>query len=45
MDVKNIQKGPDFYIFWHYATYRTLQKKSKKVREFFPHAGPVEENT
>ena len=31
MEVQKIPKGPPFHIFWHYATYWTLQKKS----EFF----------
>ena len=30
MDVQNIPKGPPFYIFRHYATYRKLQKKFRK---------------
>ena len=36
MDVQKITKGPPFYIFRHYATYRRLQKKfEKKFRKFF----------
>ena len=35
MDVQKIPKRPPFYIFRHYATYRKLQKKSKKNSEFF----------
>ena len=46
-------KGPPFYIFRHYATYRRPEKKfeeknSKKIRtffQFFPLAGTVKENT
>ena len=33
LDVQIIPKGPPFYIFWHYATYRRLPKKPKKVTE------------
>ena len=35
MDVQKIPKRPPFYIFRHYATYRKLQKNSKKNLEFF----------
>ena len=35
MDVQKIPKRPPFYIFRHYATYRKLQKNSKKIRIFF----------
>ena len=36
MDVQKILKGPFFYIFWHYATYRRLQKSfEKKFRKIF----------
>ena len=36
MDVQKIPKGPLFYIFRHYATYRKLQKKiRKKIRKIF----------
>ena len=35
MDVQKISKRPPFYIFRHYATYRKLQKNSKKNRNFF----------
>ena len=31
---KNPKASP-FYIFWHYATYRKLQKNSKKIGFFF----------
>ena len=30
-----IPKRPPFYIFRHYATYRKLEKKLKKIRKFF----------
>ena len=30
MDVQKILKGPPFHIFWHYATYRRLQKNFEK---------------
>ena len=35
MDVQKIPKRPPFYIFRHYATYRKLQKNSKKIRKLF----------
>ena len=35
LDVQKIPKRPPFYIFWHYATYRKLQKNSKKIGSFF----------
>ena len=36
MEVQKIPKGPPFHIFWHYATYWTLQKKfRKKIGIFF----------
>ena len=35
MDVQKIPKRLSFYIFWHNATYRKLQKKSKNIRKFF----------
>ena len=35
MDVQKISKRPPFYIFRHYATYRKLQKNSKKNSEIF----------
>ena len=35
MDFQKIPKGPPFYIFRHYVTYRKLQKISKKIRIFF----------
>ena len=36
MDVQKNPKGSPFYIFWLYATYRKLQKKFEKNRNFFP---------
>ena len=35
MDVQKIPRGPPFYIFRHYATYRRLQKIIGKILSIF----------